>query len=93
MVYAPYALRLTGSHPTASLETIPPSETGNFSVVSVSNNDINCDASVVDAGVPIPTEISVETEVFLCFQVTAGAGLEQGETTTATWRFNASSAE
>ena len=36
---------------------------------------------------------AVGDEVTLCFQVTAGEGLEQGETGTATWGFTATSVE
>lgn len=102
VVYAPYALRLGGTY-DATLASVAPVGDGDFvtagkltyAVVST-DATFGCDATAFAAGDPVPTTMTPGTDVNLCIQVTAvsgASGIEQGDTGTVTWQWNATSVQ
>lgn len=101
-VYAPYALRLTGTY-NATLAAVAPVGTGSFasgskltySVVSTGAT-FGCNATAFGAGTAVPTTMTPGTDVNLCIKVSAGTGptgIQQGDTGTVTWQWNATSVQ
>lgn len=102
VVYAPYALRLGGTY-DATLASVAPVGAGAFaapgkltySVVSTGTT-FGCDATAFAAGTAVPTTMTPGTDVNLCIQVTTVAGvggIQQGDTGTVTWQWNATSVQ
>jgi predicted ribosomally synthesized peptide with SipW-like signal peptide len=102
VVYAPYALRLGGTY-DATLESVAPVGAGDFASAgkltygAVSTGaTFGCDETAFAAGTAVPTTMTPGTDVNLCIQVTAGSGaggIEQGDTGTVTWQWNATSVQ
>lgn len=100
VVYAPYALRLGGTY-DATLDSVAPVGTGDFATgakltyaVVSTGATFGCDATAFAAGTAVPTTMTTGTDVNLCIQVTAedgAGGIEQGDTGTVTWQWNATS--
>lgn len=102
VVYAPYALRLGGTY-DATLDSVAPVGTGDFAAagklgyaVVSTGATFGCDAAAFAAGTAVPTTMTPGTDVNLCIQVTAedgAGGIEQGDTGTVTWQWNATSVQ
>lgn len=102
VVYAPYALRLGGSY-DATLASVAPVGTDDFATagkltyaVVSTGTTFGCDATAFGAGTAVPTTMTTGTDVNLCIQVTAvsgASGIEQGDTGTVTWQWNATSVQ
>lgn len=93
VVYAPYALRLTAST-DADLTAVAPVVTGDLAgdltFAAVATTAFGCDDATDFAdGSAVPTVIADGEVINLCLQVTAGSTIEQGETGTAVWQWNA----
>lgn len=102
VVYAPYALRLGGTY-DATLASVAPVADGDFATpgkltyaVVSTGTTFGCDAAAFGAGTAVPTTMTTGTDVNLCIQVTAvsgASGIEQGDTGTVTWQWNATSVQ
>lgn len=102
VVYAPYALRLGGTY-DATLDSVAPVGAGDFATAGKLAYDVvstgttfGCDAAAFAAGTAVPTTMTTAADVNLCIRVTAAAGaggLEQGDTGTVTWQWNATSVQ
>lgn len=99
VVYEAYALQVTGTY-DATLEAVAPVDSagtlvsdGDLSFAAVATSTFGCDATAFADGTAVPTTIVPDTPVNLCLQVTANASLEQGETGTVMWQWNAESVE
>jgi len=101
VVYAPYALRLTGTY-DADLESVAPVGGGSFATAgkltyeTVATATFGCDAAAFGSGTAVPTEMTPGTDVNLCIRVTAESGptgIQQGDTGTVTWQWNATSVQ
>ncbi|MDR2997769.1 MAG: SipW-dependent-type signal peptide-containing protein [Microbacterium sp.] len=91
VVYAPFALKLTGSSAadvTATDPVVPAALTGALTFASVATTTFGCDAAAFAAGTTVPTTMQPGDTVNLCLQVTAGA-LTQGATGEVVWQWNA----
>ncbi|WP_217177581.1 SipW-dependent-type signal peptide-containing protein [Streptomyces sp. AC495_CC817] len=101
-VYAPYALRLTGTY-NATLSAVAPVGTGSFATagkltyaVVSTGATFGCNATAFNAGTAAPTTMTPGTDVNLCIKVTAASGpsgIQQGDTGTVTWQWNATSVQ
>ncbi len=91
VVYAPFALRLDATT-SADLTAVAPVVTGtldgNLTFAAVSTTTFGCDATAFAGGSTVPTTIDDGETINLCLQVTAGA-IEQNQTGTAVWQWNA----
>lgn len=91
IVYAPYALRVTGSD--ASLTAQPPTVTGALSgdltFDAVATTDFGCDSTAYAAGSSVPATITDGSTVNLCLRVTAASSIGQGESGVAVWQWDA----
>ena len=102
VVYAPYALRLGGTY-DATLASVAPVADGDFATpgkltyaVVSTGTTFGCDATAFGAGTAVPTTMTTGTDVNLCIQVTAvsgASGIEQADTGTVTWQWNATSVQ
>lgn len=102
VVYAPYALRLGGTY-DATLDSVAPVGAGDFATAGKLTYGIvstgatfGCDATAFAAGTAVPATMTPGTDVNLCIQVTAASGaggIEQGDTGTVTWQWNATSVQ
>ncbi|MGF6824499.1 putative ribosomally synthesized peptide with SipW-like signal peptide [Microbacterium sp. ZKA21] len=92
VVYAPYALQLDASV-AADLTSVAPVVTGSLNgdltFAAVETTDFGCDADAFGSGTAVPTTIADGEIINLCLQVTAASSIEQGETGTAVWQWNA----
>lgn len=92
VVYAPYALKLTGSSPAAITATAP-AATGTLSssltFAAVSTTTFGCDQAAFTAGTAVPTTMQPGDVINLCLQTTVGASPTQGATSAVTWRWDA----
>ncbi len=96
VVYAAYALRVTGSY-DAALTAVAPVATGSFTTAgkltydAVSTSAFGCDESAFAGGGAVPATIASGDVVNLCLRVTATNTLEQGDTGSVVWQWNAES--
>lgn len=98
VVYDAYALRVTGSY-DAALEAVAPTGSGDFadagklSFDAVATDTFGCDEAAFVGGAPVPATIATGDALYLCLRVTAEDALEQGDSGSVTWRWNAESVE
>ncbi|WP_460795043.1 SipW-dependent-type signal peptide-containing protein [Microbacterium sp. GXF0217] len=92
VVYAPYALQLDATD-AADLTSVAPVVTGtlngDLTFAAVETAAFGCDEDSFTAGTAVPTTIADGEIINLCLQVTAASSIEQGETGTAVWQWNA----
>lgn len=98
VVYEAYALSLAGSTSDAMLEAVAPVDAagtlvadGALTIDAVATTSFGCDEAAFAGGMAPPTTITPDTDVYLCMQVTATPNLEQGQTGSVLWQWNAES--
>lgn len=93
-VYAPYAVKLTGSSAADLTQTVAIASGGTLVAAdlafdAVATTAFGCDATAFAAGTAIPTSITAGQTVNLCLKVSATEDLVQGHTGTVTWKWEA----
>lgn len=92
VVYAPYALKLTGSSP-ATLTPTAPAVTGALSgkatFAAVQTATFGCNAGAFTGGTTLVTTMSPGDTVNLCLKVTASPTIAQGDTGAVVWQWDA----
>lgn len=94
VIYAPFALQLTGTT-AADISATAPAVTGDLGTsltfASVATTSFGCDEAAFAAGTAIPTTMQPDDVVNLCLQITVGSLTDdqQGDTATAVWQWNA----
>lgn len=92
VVYAPYALKLTGSSPatlTPAAPTVTGALSGKATFAAVQTTTFGCNAGAFTGGTALVTTMSPGDTVNLCLQVTAGSTIAQGDTGTVVWQWDA----
>lgn len=91
VVYAPYALRLTGNTPatlTAQLPNITGTINGKLDFGTVQTPTFGCNAASFAAGLPLTTTITPGQTVYVCIRVSASDTLVQGDAGQVNWQWN-----
>lgn len=97
VLYEAYALSLAGSTSDATLEAVGPVDAagtltdGALTFDVVATTSFGCDEAAFAGGGAVPTTITADTDVYLCLQVTATPELQQGQTGSVLWQWNAES--
>jgi len=64
---------------------------GQLDFASVATTTFGCDAAAFAGGTAVPTTLQPGDVVYLCLSATAESTLEQGQTGTALWQWDATS--
>lgn len=94
VVYAPYAIKLTGTTDADLTQTTSIDAGGSLVAAdldfdAVTTPEFGCDGAAFTAGEPIPDSISMNETINLCLQVSATDDIVQGHTGTVTWKWDA----
>jgi predicted ribosomally synthesized peptide with SipW-like signal peptide len=94
VVYAPYALKLTGTSDAALTESTAIASGGTLVAGDVTfdtavTSAFGCNQAAFDGGSPLPSTITSGSTLNLCLKVTATAALGQGHTGDVSWTWDA----